>query len=565
MRRPQQPRTTKGEDTLQIVLSGDNAITGSGYGISSGKGDIAISGNGSLTADGSMYGICNRGSIVIKGGTVAATGGDYGGIRAGDSENQTSKVTIEGGTVIATDETSFGYGIYGYGGIAIKGGTVEATGGYEGIAAYAGNVVIEGGAVTASGTNASSIGIFAFDGETKVGNGAGALTARGGSKAIYGKVKNDVPGIGWTDVEGTEGKAAIAVADEGRDLSAYKKLQFRAYTVTYKVVGGTWSDGGTTDNTENVLSGSKPVSVPTGMKASQGYTGGAWDKNPADATITGATTFTYTFDSEKPDPQPDPKPAGELSVAYSGHVQTYGDKAEVKDGATLGTTGEGKRLEALKVTVSGGSISYRAHAQGTGWQEWKKDGAEAGTHAQANRMEAVQIKLDDTLSKDYRVWYRVHSQTFGLLGWAKDGEPAGTTGLAKRAEAIEVQVLPQGAVPDGYDASVACAGEGARVCGQSVLALLGLCACDPQRIFVGVTRRVRRRLPPHVELRRVPPGERTTLYEGIASQPVALAIPAAWPEVMAERLVRAADEALRRGLLLSDEYDSVVGWLDGRV
>jgi len=69
------------------------------------------------------------------------------------------------------------------------------------------------------------------------------------------------------------------------------------YTVTYKVVNGTWSDGNTTDITETVQSGSKPAAVPTGMKASEGYTGGAWDTNPADATITGATTFTYTFEA----------------------------------------------------------------------------------------------------------------------------------------------------------------------------------------------------------------------------------------------------------------------------
>ena len=67
------------------------------------------------------------------------------------------------------------------------------------------------------------------------------------------------------------------------------------YTVTYKVINGTWSDDSTTDKTETVQSGAKPASVPTGMKASQGFTGGAWDENPADATITGAKTFTYTF------------------------------------------------------------------------------------------------------------------------------------------------------------------------------------------------------------------------------------------------------------------------------
>ncbi|MBR0512924.1 MAG: hypothetical protein IJK06_01575, partial [Clostridia bacterium] len=67
------------------------------------------------------------------------------------------------------------------------------------------------------------------------------------------------------------------------------------YEVTYKVVNGTWSDDSTTDKAETVQSGSKPASVPTGMKAASGYTGGAWDTDPAGTTITEATTFTYTF------------------------------------------------------------------------------------------------------------------------------------------------------------------------------------------------------------------------------------------------------------------------------
>lgn len=70
--------------------------------------------------------------------------------------------------------------------------------------------------------------------------------------------------------------------------------------VTYKVVNGTWSNGSTDDKTENVVSGSTPVSVPTGMIAADGYKGGAWDVDPATATITAATTFTYSFEAKTP-------------------------------------------------------------------------------------------------------------------------------------------------------------------------------------------------------------------------------------------------------------------------
>ena len=79
------------------------------------------------------------------------------------------------------------------------------------------------------------------------------------------------------------------------------------YEVTYKVVNGTWSDGSTTDRKETVQSGSKPASVPTGMKASSGYTGGAWDTDPAETTITEAKTFTYTFTTKQAAPAPTPQ------------------------------------------------------------------------------------------------------------------------------------------------------------------------------------------------------------------------------------------------------------------
>ena len=77
------------------------------------------------------------------------------------------------------------------------------------------------------------------------------------------------------------------------------------YTVTYSVVNGTWSDGTTANKTETVASGSVPASVPSGMIAGSGFTGGSWDTDPSSATITGNITFTYTFEAESVDPDPD--------------------------------------------------------------------------------------------------------------------------------------------------------------------------------------------------------------------------------------------------------------------
>ena len=108
------------------------------------------------------------------------------------------------------------------------------------------------------------------------------------------------------------------------------------YEVTYKVVNGTWSDDSTTDKTENVQSGSKPASVPTGMKASQGYTGGSWDEDPADATITGAKTFTYTFTA---------KQVATVTKAPTSKTLTYTGSAQ--ELVTAGTAEGGEMQYAL--------------------------------------------------------------------------------------------------------------------------------------------------------------------------------------------------------------------------
>lgn len=146
---------------------------------------------------------------------------------------------------------------------------------------------------------------------------------------------------------------------------------------------------------------------------------------------------------------------GATTLTYGGHVQTKGNLAEVSDGATCGTTGESKRLEAMWARASEGSVEYRAHVQGSGWSDsWSKDGEVAGTMGAGKRLEAIQMRLAGDAG-DNHVWYRVHSQGFGWLGWAKDGEPAGTTGFSKRAEAYEAVILKGDEVPEGYDASKA--------------------------------------------------------------------------------------------------------------
>jgi uncharacterized protein YjdB len=141
----------------------------------------------------------------------------------------------------------------------------------------------------------------------------------------------------------------------------------------------------------------------------------------------------------------------------SAHVQGTGWTAK-GDSLVFGTTGEARRLEALRLELANqplpGGIDYAAHVQGVGWMG-ATDGEVAGTTGESRRVEAVKAHLTGEMAAEYSVWYRVHSQSYGWLGWAHDGDEAGTTGLAKRAEAVEVQILPKDQTPAGYDPSVA--------------------------------------------------------------------------------------------------------------
>jgi uncharacterized protein YjdB len=151
-------------------------------------------------------------------------------------------------------------------------------------------------------------------------------------------------------------------------------------------------------------------------------------------------------------PAPMPPWTLPVSVRYQAHVQSQGWQEPVSDGKTAGTVDQAKRLEAVKIEVTGNAdlgIAYQAHVQSQGWQDEVSGGDMAGTVDQAKRMEAVRIRLTGADAEDYDVYYRVHVQSYGWLDWAKNGESAGTEGLAKRLEAIEVQIVEKGSVAPG--------------------------------------------------------------------------------------------------------------------
>ena len=138
---------------------------------------------------------------------------------------------------------------------------------------------------------------------------------------------------------------------------------------------------------------------------------------------------------------------GTPSVEYRTHVQTIGWQDYVKDGAMAGTEGKSKRLEGIKIKVSGVEglgVEYRTHVQSIGWQEYVADDAMAGTEKQSKRLEAIQVRLTGEAAENYDIYYCVHVQTYGWLNWAKNDEIAGTAGYGKRLEGICIKIQKKG-------------------------------------------------------------------------------------------------------------------------
>lgn len=106
---------------------------------------------------------------------------------------------------------------------------------------------------------------------------------------------------------------------------------------------------------------------------------------------------------------------------------------------------------------------------------------------------------------------------------------------------------------DPYAASVAMAGEGAYIVGESVIGYYRLCPTHDAIVHVGTTRRVRRHLPDAIRLEKRPKGEQLHLMDGIPAQTIGEAIRTARATMEPSRLREAIDAALEKQLILQDE------------
>ncbi len=112
---------------------------------------------------------------------------------------------------------------------------------------------------------------------------------------------------------------------------------------------------------------------------------------------------------------------------------------------------------------------------------------------------------------------------------------------------------------EGFMEAILRVGEGAFLTGDAVLSLHDLALANPRKLRVAAPRQVRASLPPTIEVheRHVDPKE-LTVFEGIPTTTIARALLDARGSIMRTRLLGAAQEAMRRGLLLRREGERVI-------
>ena len=264
------------------------------------------------------------------------------------------------------------------------------------------------------------------------------------------------------EMNGTEGEAkrleAIKIQLTGADKEKYD-VYYRVHAQSYGWLG--WAKNGAPAGTAGYakrLEGVQIVVVKKGSPAPDANFEGVnaasgvhqsvsyLAKNGSSPVVGGQVTSNMN-----------PSVAGEanVNIAYRTHVQSFGWQDWKYNGVMSGTSGKAKRLEGINIKLTNkpysGSIVYTTHVQSIGWQgnennvnTWFRDGQMAGTSGRAKRLEAIRIALTGEMAEHYDVYYRVHAQTYGWLAWTKNGEAAGTAGLSKRLEGIQIVLVPKG-------------------------------------------------------------------------------------------------------------------------
>ena len=121
-------------------------------------------------------------------------------------------------------------------------------------------------------------------------------------------------------------------------------------------------------------------------------------------------------------------------ISYQSHMRDIGWAAWQCDGAMSGTTGQNRRIEAIRIAPKG-ETDVTVHVRNDGDKSYKNITKDTiiGTVNESKRIEAIKIT-----GKDTTYIYRVHQKSVGWSDWAVNGEWAGVKGKSLQVEAVEI-------------------------------------------------------------------------------------------------------------------------------
>lgn len=123
------------------------------------------------------------------------------------------------------------------------------------------------------------------------------------------------------------------------------------------------------------------------------------------------------------------------TISYQAHMRGFGWGNWQSDGLMVGSAGQNRRMEAFRLAPVG-ETDVTVHIRGIGNKEFKNITKDTiiGTIGESRRIESIKITGKDTC-----YLYRVHQKNVGWTDWMSNGEWAGVQGKSLQIEAIEIK------------------------------------------------------------------------------------------------------------------------------
>jgi len=133
-------------------------------------------------------------------------------------------------------------------------------------------------------------------------------------------------------------------------------------------------------------------------------------------------------------------------ISVEPYLQDWGWVGYTRDFWQAGTTGQGRRLEALRAYIRTGSpeparvgVAYNANPRGMGYLGWQRNGEFAGTTARQLPLDTFKVVLFNK-PEGMRLRYRCYVQESDWQAWQDEGGECGLFGTNKAIYSFEMEL-----------------------------------------------------------------------------------------------------------------------------